>query len=113
MQYTIPAMATMLLEAALAAHLTVNDHWIQVTLPTQIKFIHFLRSRSTCFLTNFISVYAAQDLPDDRTGELHNLLSFIHNNLDLCKWAALAIFATQVFSLHISLPSYRYPTHQC
>jgi len=101
MQYTIPAMATMLLEAALAAHLTVNDHWIQVTLPTQIKFIHFLRSRSTCFLTNFISVYAAQDLPDDRTGELHNLLSFINNNLDLCKWAALAIFATQVFSLSI------------
>jgi len=39
-----------------------------------------------------------QDLPEDRTGELHNLLSFIHNNLDLCKWAALAIFATQVTS---------------
>jgi hypothetical protein len=30
MQYTIPAMAMMLLEAALAAHLTVNEHWIQV-----------------------------------------------------------------------------------
>jgi hypothetical protein len=39
-----------------------------------------------------------QELPEDRTGELHNLLSFIHNNLDLCKWAALAIFATQVIS---------------
>jgi hypothetical protein len=52
-------------------------------------------------LAHSISVYA-QDLPEDRTGELHNLLSFIHNNLDLCKWVALAIFATQVFS---SLPS--------
>lgn len=39
-----------------------------------------------------------QELPEDRTGELHNLLSFIHNNLVLCKWAALAIFATQVIS---------------
>jgi hypothetical protein len=29
-QYTIPAMAMMLLEAALAAHLTINDHWMQV-----------------------------------------------------------------------------------
>jgi hypothetical protein len=72
MQYTIPAMAMMLLEAALAAHLTVNEHWIQ-------------------------------DLPDDRTGELHNLLSFIHNNLDLCKWVALAIFATQALSLFLAM----------
>lgn len=39
-----------------------------------------------------------QELPEDRTGELHNLLSFIHNNLDLCKWVALAIFAMQVIS---------------
>ncbi|RLN11218.1 tetraspanin-18-like [Panicum miliaceum] len=70
--YTIPAMAMMLLEAALAGHLTVNEHWIQ-------------------------------DLPDDRTGELHNLLSFIHNNLDLCKWAALAIFATQALSLFLAM----------
>ncbi|RCV23353.1 hypothetical protein SETIT_4G292000v2 [Setaria italica] len=70
--YTIPAMAMMLLEAALAAHLTINEHWIQ-------------------------------DLPDDRTGELHNLLSFIHNNLDLCKWVALAIFATQALSLFLAM----------
>ncbi|GJM97342.1 hypothetical protein PR202_ga14263 [Eleusine coracana subsp. coracana] len=62
--YTIPAMAMLLLEAALAAHLTLNQHWIQ-------------------------------ELPYDHTGELDNLLSFIHNNLDLCKWAALAVFATQ------------------
>nr|ACF79217.1 unknown [Zea mays] len=71
-QYTIPAMAMMLLEAALAAHLALNQHWIQ-------------------------------ELPEDRTGELHNLLSFIHNNLDLCKWAALAIFATQALSLLLAM----------
>ncbi|EER89022.1 hypothetical protein BDA96_10G358600 [Sorghum bicolor] len=70
--YTIPAMAMMLLEAALAAHLALNEHWVQ-------------------------------DLPEDRTGELHNLLSFIHNNLDLCKWAALAIFATQALSLLLAM----------
>ncbi|KAF8692351.1 hypothetical protein HU200_039678 [Digitaria exilis] len=71
-RYTIPAMAMMLLEAALAGHVTINDHWMQ-------------------------------DLPDDRTGELHNLLSFIHDNLDLCKWAALAIFATQALSLLLAM----------
>ncbi|KAJ1260920.1 hypothetical protein BS78_10G268900 [Paspalum vaginatum] len=70
--YTIPAMAMLLLEAALAAHVTLNQHWIQ-------------------------------DLPDDRTGELRNLLSFIHNNLDLCKWSALAIFATQALSLLLAM----------
>ncbi|XP_035822835.1 uncharacterized protein [Zea mays] len=31
--YTIPAMAMMLLEAALAAHLALNQHWIQRTAP--------------------------------------------------------------------------------
>jgi len=41
-QYTIPAMAMMLLEAALAAHLALNQHWIQV------PFIQFL----FLFLTN-------------------------------------------------------------
>jgi hypothetical protein len=41
-------------------------------------------------------MFCVQDLPYERTGELDNLLSFIHNNLDLCKWAALAVFATQV-----------------
>ncbi|TVU07497.1 hypothetical protein EJB05_40853, partial [Eragrostis curvula] len=71
-QYTIPAMAMLLLEAALAAHLLLNQHWIQ-------------------------------DLPYDRTGELDNLLSFIHNNLDLCKWAALAIFGTQALSLLLAM----------
>ncbi|XP_006656530.1 tetraspanin-18-like [Oryza brachyantha] len=40
-----------------------------------------------------------QDLPYDRTGELNNLLSFIQSNLDLCKWAAVAIVAAQAFSL--------------
>ncbi|KAL6874006.1 hypothetical protein ACP4OV_014088 [Aristida adscensionis] len=40
-----------------------------------------------------------QELPYDRTGELENLLSFVRNNLDLCKWAALAIFGTQALSL--------------
>ncbi|KAF0910135.1 hypothetical protein E2562_001354 [Oryza meyeriana var. granulata] len=40
-----------------------------------------------------------QDLPYDRTGELSNLLSFIQSNLHLCKWAAIAIVATQAFSL--------------
>lgn len=70
--YTIPAMVMMLLEAALAAHVTLNQHWIQ-------------------------------DLPDDRTGELHNLLSFIHNNLELCRWAAIAIFAMQALSLLLAM----------
>ncbi|XP_062229957.1 tetraspanin-18-like [Phragmites australis] len=70
--YTIPAMAMMLLEAALAAHLMLNQHWIQ-------------------------------DLPYDRTGELDNFLSFLHNNLDLCKWAALAIFTTQALSLFLAM----------
>lgn len=44
-----------------------------------------------------------QDLPYERTGELDNLLSFIHNNLDLCKWAALAVFATQALSLFLAM----------
>ncbi|KAK3134658.1 hypothetical protein QOZ80_6AG0551830 [Eleusine coracana subsp. coracana] len=70
--YTIPAMAMLLLEAALAAHLTLNQHWIQ-------------------------------ELPYDHTGELDKLLSFIHNNLDLCKWAALAVFATQALSLFLAM----------
>lgn len=34
LQYTIPAMAMMLLEAALAAHVTINDHWMQVQSAT-------------------------------------------------------------------------------
>uniref|UniRef100_A0A453SWJ7 Tetraspanin n=1 Tax=Aegilops tauschii subsp. strangulata TaxID=200361 RepID=A0A453SWJ7_AEGTS len=63
--YTILAMAMMLLEAAVAGHLLLNEHWMQ-------------------------------DLPYDRTRELENLVSFVNNNLDLCKWAALATVATQV-----------------
>ncbi|KAL5200753.1 hypothetical protein ABZP36_021956 [Zizania latifolia] len=47
----------------------------------------------------FFNQHWIQDLPYDRTGELNNLLSFIQNNLDLCKWAALAIVATQALSL--------------
>ncbi|KAL6603379.1 hypothetical protein ACP70R_043740 [Stipagrostis hirtigluma subsp. patula] len=70
--YTIPAMAMILIEAAVAAHIMLNQHWLQA-------------------------------LPDDRTGELDNLLSFIHNNLDLCTWAALAIFGTQALSLLLAM----------
>ncbi|XP_020165081.1 tetraspanin-18 [Aegilops tauschii subsp. strangulata] len=70
--YTILAMAMMLLEAAVAGHLLLNEHWMQ-------------------------------DLPYDRTRELENLVSFVNNNLDLCKWAALATVATQVFSLFLAI----------
>ncbi|KAI5002483.1 hypothetical protein ZWY2020_027133 [Hordeum vulgare] len=44
-----------------------------------------------------------QYLPYDRTGELQNLVSFVNNNLDLCQWAALATFATQVLSLFLAM----------
>uniref|UniRef100_A0ACD5WVV7 Uncharacterized protein n=1 Tax=Avena sativa TaxID=4498 RepID=A0ACD5WVV7_AVESA len=70
--YTVLAMVMLLLEAALAGQLFLNEHWIQ-------------------------------DLPYDRTGELDNLLSFIHNNLDLCKWTALATLATQALSLLLAM----------
>uniref|UniRef100_N1QR35 Uncharacterized protein n=1 Tax=Aegilops tauschii TaxID=37682 RepID=N1QR35_AEGTA len=43
------------------------------------------------------------DLPYDRTGELQNLVSFVHDNLDLCKWAALATVATQALSLLLAM----------
>ncbi|XP_037470250.1 tetraspanin-18-like [Triticum dicoccoides] len=65
-------MAMMLLEAAVAGHLLLNEHWMQ-------------------------------DLPYDRTRELENLVSFVNNNLDLCKWAALATVATQAFSLFLAI----------
>ncbi|CAL5040686.1 unnamed protein product [Urochloa decumbens] len=78
--YTIPGMAMMLFEAALAAHLTVNEHWIQ-------------------------------DLPEDRTGELHNLLSFIHNNLDLCKWA-LSLFLAMILRTMLSARTMGYDSDE-
>ncbi|KAI4970276.1 tetraspanin-18-like [Hordeum vulgare subsp. vulgare] len=70
--YTILAMTMMLLEAAVAGQLLLNEHWIQ-------------------------------DLPYDRTGELESLVSFVKNNLDLCKWAAVATVATQAFSLFLAM----------
>lgn len=70
--YTVLAMAMLLLEAAVAGQLLLNEHWIQ-------------------------------DLPYDRTGELDNLVSFVHNNLDLCKWTALATLATQALSLLLAM----------
>ncbi|KAM0866588.1 hypothetical protein ACQ4PT_042539 [Festuca glaucescens] len=70
--YTVLAMAMLLLEASLAGHLLLNEHWMQ-------------------------------DLPYDRTGELNNLVSFVQNNLDLCKWTALATLATQALSLLLAM----------
>ncbi|VAH84583.1 unnamed protein product [Triticum turgidum subsp. durum] len=65
-------MVMMLLEAAVAGRILLNEHWIQ-------------------------------DLPYDRTGELQNLVSFVNDNLDLCKWAALATVATQALSLFLAM----------
>lgn len=70
--YTALAMAMMLVEAAFASQIFLNQQWIQ-------------------------------DLPYDRTGELNNLVSFVQNNLDVCKWAAIATLATQALSLFLAM----------
>ncbi|XP_047080805.1 tetraspanin-18-like [Lolium rigidum] len=70
--YTVLAMAMLLLEASVAGHLLLNEHWMQ-------------------------------DLPYDRTGELNNLVTFVQNNLDTCKWTALATLATQALSLLLAM----------
>ncbi|CAM0879748.1 unnamed protein product [Alopecurus aequalis] len=70
--YTVLAMVMLLLEAAVAGQLLLNEQW-------------------------------RQDLPYDRTGELDHLISFVRENFDLCKWAALATLATQALSLLLAM----------
>ncbi|KAG2719415.1 hypothetical protein I3843_03G256000 [Carya illinoinensis] len=44
-----------------------------------------------------------KDLPFDPTGELESLLSFIEENIDICKWVGIAVVAIQTLSLLLSI----------
>ncbi len=37
-----------------------------------------------------------QDIPDDPTGELDKVEAFVEDNLNICKWVALAVVGMEV-----------------
>ncbi|KAI0500449.1 hypothetical protein KFK09_018661 [Dendrobium nobile] len=43
------------------------------------------------------------DLPKDSTGELKNLIAFIEDNIDICKWAGVSIVVIQALSLLLAV----------
>jgi hypothetical protein len=48
------------------------------------------------FYSQIIFVGNMQDIPEDPTGELDKLEKFVKKNLDICKWAALAVVVMEV-----------------
>ncbi|MCD7461740.1 hypothetical protein HAX54_047001 [Datura stramonium] len=44
-----------------------------------------------------------KDLPNDPTGELHSLRTFIQQNMDVCKWIGVAVVIIQAFSLSLAI----------
>ncbi|XP_020679343.1 tetraspanin-18 isoform X2 [Dendrobium catenatum] len=44
-----------------------------------------------------------KDLPKDSTGELKNLIAFIEDNIDICKWAGVSIVVIQALSLLLAV----------
>jgi hypothetical protein len=48
------------------------------------------------FNSQKIFVGNMQDIPEDPTGELDKLEKFVKKNLDICKWAALAVVVMEV-----------------
>ncbi|KAF1880006.1 hypothetical protein Lal_00022133 [Lupinus albus] len=56
-------------------------------------------------LVGFIAVHHRweEDLPVDPTGQLEILLSFIEENLDICKWVGIVVLVIQALSLLLAL----------
>ncbi|XP_021806090.1 tetraspanin-18-like [Prunus avium] len=44
-----------------------------------------------------------KDLPFDPTGELDSLRSFVQDNIDICRWAGLAVIVLQALSLLLAM----------
>ncbi|KAF8392086.1 hypothetical protein HHK36_022427 [Tetracentron sinense] len=44
-----------------------------------------------------------KDLPNDPTGELESLRSFIEDNVDICKWVGIVVVIIQALSLLLSM----------
>uniref|UniRef100_A0A0D6QXF1 Tetraspanin n=1 Tax=Araucaria cunninghamii TaxID=56994 RepID=A0A0D6QXF1_ARACU len=51
----------------------------------------------------FFNHHWEKDIPDDPTGQFENIKKFIKNNVDICKWAGLAIVIIQAFSLLLAM----------
>ncbi|KAK7345697.1 hypothetical protein VNO77_16307 [Canavalia gladiata] len=56
-------------------------------------------------LVGFIAIdrHWEEDLPNDPTGQLDSLRSFIENNLDICKWTGITVLVIQALSLLLAL----------
>jgi hypothetical protein len=52
-------------------------------------------SRVSYFLRHIIMTWN-QDIPDDPTGELDKVEAFVEDNLNICKWVALAVVGMEV-----------------
>ncbi|XP_051129163.1 tetraspanin-19-like [Andrographis paniculata] len=51
----------------------------------------------------FLNHHWEEDFPEDPTGNLDNLKSFIQENFDICKWVGLAVVALQGISLLLAM----------
>ncbi|XP_022771390.1 tetraspanin-20-like isoform X2 [Durio zibethinus] len=56
-------------------------------------------------LVAFIAIdrHWEKDLPDDPTGELDSLRSFIEGNIDICKWVGISVVIIQALSLLVAI----------
>lgn len=45
----------------------------------------------------FVSfVWIVQDIPNDPTGQLANIVDFVKDNYEICKWVGLAVVIIEV-----------------